>query len=302
MTETAIKLAIPLADRVVIAVSGPDACSFLEGLVTVDTEALAVGDAGHGALLTPQGKLQFDFIVLRTAEDAYLMDVPRATAADFMKRLLFYRLRAQVEIRHAAHLAVASFPDGLCGSLPDESLVFADPRNEKLGQRAFVATTTADETLGEAGYSIAPANSYHARRIAAGIPEALHDFEYGTLFPHDIALDQTGGVDFHKGCFVGQEVVSRMQHRGTARRRVVHVLIAGPAPASGAALSLSGKNVGEMGSHEGDIGLAIIRLDRAADALTGTPLESENSSLLVKLPEWSDYAVAKPDSTGESAA
>lgn len=302
MTETADTLAIPLADRVVIAVSGPDACSFLEGLVTVDVVVLETGHAAHGALLTPQGKLQFDFIVLRTAEDAYLMDVPRATAAEFMKRLMFYRLRAQVEIRHAAQLAVASLPDGPAGDLPDGSHLFPDPRHATLGHRAFVATTTADETLRTAGHALAPDSVYHARRIAAGIPEALHDFDYGALFPHDIALDQTGGIDFHKGCFVGQEVVSRMQHRGTARRRVVHVLIAGPAPASGTALSLGGKSVGEMGSHEGDAGLAIVRLDRAADALTGTPLEAEDTRLLVKLPEWSDYAVAKANDSGESAA
>jgi folate-binding protein YgfZ len=294
--------AIPLPDRAVFRLSGAETPAFLQGLVTVDVETLDIGQAAHGALLTPQGKLQFDFVVLRASQDTYLMDVPRTTMAAFAKRLMFYRLRAKIEIAPEPGLAVASLPHGTGSTLPDGSHVFTDPRNTKLGARAFVAATDAAVFLTALGYDIRPAGDYHALRIAAGIPEAPFDFEYGSMFPHDIALDQTGGVDFRKGCFVGQEVVSRMEHRGTARRRIVQVAIDGEAPERGVALSLDGKSVGEMGSNQAGKGLAIIRLDRAADALTGKALEAGDARLTVALPAWSSYALPGAAGKDESAA
>jgi folate-binding protein YgfZ len=298
MTD-ATQPAIMLEDRAVMSLSGPDTLSLLQGLVTVDVEHLDLNQAAHGALLTPQGKVQFDFLILRNAEDGILLDVSAGIAADMVKRLMFYRLRAKVDIGLRPDLVVVSLPEG-SANLPEGSHSFADPRHDSLGMRAFVPAAGSQEALALSGHTLDGVAAYHAARIAAGIPEAPHDFALGSVFPHDIALDQTGGVDFHKGCFVGQEVVSRMQHRGTARRRVVQVSITGDAPAPGTPLTLNGKSVGEMGAHAGDHGLAIIRLDRAASALGGAALEADTAQLCVSLPAWSDYAL--PAQPADSSA
>jgi folate-binding protein YgfZ len=167
----------------------------------------------------------------------------------------------------------------------------ADPRLAALGYRGIVPKGTAPTDAGEE----TGADSYAAHRTALGVPEAVADFAYGDVFPHDVDLDQLNGVDFTKGCFVGQEVVSRMQHRGTARRRIVQVR--GAELTSGAEIVAGGQAIGTVGSVHGDIGLATIRLDRAAEAIAaGSPFISGGQQLELVVPSWATFDLLAPAS------
>lgn len=254
-----------LIDRGVIRVSGEDARDFLQNLVTNDLDPVVPGQAGYGALLTPQGKIICDFfIVALSPEDGggFLLDCPLLLTADLMKRLKLYKLRAKVALEDLTDSsAVLASADG--APLPaGAGIVYDDPRLPALGQRAIV-----DAEGIEALVSAEP-EAYHARRIALGVPAGGRDFPYGDSFPHEALLDQLGGVSFKKGCYIGQEVVSRMQHRGTARTRVVPIVFDdGTATETGAEASAGGKVLGTIGSSTNGRALAMLRLDRLADAL-----------------------------------
>jgi tRNA-modifying protein YgfZ len=145
--------------------------------------------------------------------------------------------------------------------------MFADPRLEALGWRILVPEELEQKAAALIGAEPVDSSAYEAHRIALGVPRGGLDFIYGDAFPHETNMDRLHGVDFDKGCYVGQEVVSRMQHRGTARTRTVRVMLDGPAPEAGAAIFAQDKPVGTMGSSVGGNGLALIRTDRVADAL-----------------------------------
>ena len=257
------KRAAMLEDRGVISVSGEDATSFLQGLLTNDVERLGPREARYGALLTPQGKILFDMIVVRAAsseESSYLIDCTATQAADLAKRLGFYKLRAKVVVADvSADRAVAAFWGAEPASV--EGLLYADPRDPRLGWRAIlprpIAAAVGTEHVGE----------YEGLRIAVGAPKGGLDFAYADAFPHDANFDLLHGVDFDKGCYVGQEVVSRMKHRGTARKRVARVKLAGPAPAPGTPVMDRELAVGALGSSSGREALALLRLDRAEEAM-----------------------------------
>ena len=257
------KRAAMLEDRGVISVSGEDATSFLQGLLTNDVERLGPSEARYGALLTPQGKILFDMIVVRAAsseESSYLIDCTATQAADLAKRLGFYKLRAKVVVADvSADRAVAAFWGAEPASV--EGLLYADPRDPRLGWRAIlprpIAAAVGTEHVGE----------YEGLRIAVGAPKGGLDFAYADAFPHDANFDLLHGVDFDKGCYVGQEVVSRMKHRGTARKRVARVELAGPAPAPGTPVMDRELAVGALGSSSGREALALLRLDRAEEAM-----------------------------------
>ncbi|SIQ66221.1 MULTISPECIES: folate-binding protein YgfZ [unclassified Bosea (in: a-proteobacteria)] len=261
-----------LIDRGIIRVSGEEARDFLQNLVTNDMEAVTPGHAGYGALLTPQGKIICDFLIVALSEEdggGFLLDTPLLQIPDLMKRLKLYKLRAKVALEDLTERsAVLASADG--APLPAEAgLVYDDPRLPALGQRAVVDVAGV-ESLIDAG-----AESYHARRVGLGVPAGGRDFAYGDTFPHEALLDQLGGVSFKKGCYIGQEVVSRMQHRGTARTRVVPVLFdQGVATETGAQAVAGGKVLGAIGSTADGKALAMLRLDRLADALAAgeTPL------------------------------
>jgi tRNA-modifying protein YgfZ len=255
------KKAAMLEDRGVLSVSGEDATSFLQGLLTNDVERLAPSEARYAALLTPQGKILFDMIVVRAPgeEPAYLIDCTAAQAADLAKRLGFYKLRAKVTIAdQSAERAIVAF----WGDEPatPEGLVYADPRDPRLGWRAVLPRPAA------AAVGLGHLGEYEGLRIAAGTPKGGLDFAYADAFPHDANFDLLHGVDFDKGCYVGQEVVSRMKHRGTARKRVARVKLAGPAPAPGTPVMDGELAVGALGSSSGREALALLRLDRAEEA------------------------------------
>lgn len=251
-----------LSDRGVIEVSGPDARAFLQRLVTNDVEHLPGGEARYAALLTPQGKILADFFILadRADPNRFLLDVPESLAGDLVKRLTLYRLRAKVEIRdRSGELGVFVLDDGTAAPI-DTAQVFADPRAPGLWRRAVASRAALDHLGGDAARW-----AYREQRIRAGVPDGGIDFAYGETFPHEANLDRLHGVDFRKGCYVGQEVVSRVEHRGTARKRVVGVRFEGEPPPVGAEITADGVELGTMGSTVDGLGLGLIRLDRAED-------------------------------------
>jgi folate-binding protein YgfZ len=258
-----------LPDRGVVKVSGTDARDFLNGLVTTDVTLLRPGLGRFGALLTPQGKITADFLITEAPSShggGFLIDSPRALAQTLTDKLGFYKLRAKVAVENLSDsLGVLAAWDGEPAVKPD--LAYADPRHAGLGWRILVPEELAQKAADLIGAEMVDSSAYDAYRIASGIPRGGLDFTYGDAFPHETNMDRLHGVDFDKGCYVGQEVVSRMQHRGTARTRTVRVMVDGPAPEPGAVLLAGDKPVGTMGSTSGDNGLALIRTDRAADAL-----------------------------------
>ncbi len=275
-----------LSRRAVVAVSGPEAEKFLNDLVTCDVAAIGPGAAAYGGLLTPQGKILFDFIVFRDV-DGFLFDLPRTAVADFVKRLGFYRLRAKVEIADLSDARKVLAAWGTDRPPAVDGLVAADPRIAALGYRIIA---DRDAAMAAPGFAPATEADYDAYRIALGVPEGLVDFAYGEAFPHDADMDQLSGVAFDKGCFVGQEVVSRMEHRGTARRRIVHVRAASPIPPAGAEITAGEKPVGTIASSSDHAGLALVRLDRAREAIdTGVPLMARGMPVEVEIPEWARF-------------
>ncbi len=281
-----------LPDRGVVKVAGADARTFLNGLLTTDVGKVTPEQARFGALLTPQGKIIVDCIVAEApAGDGggFFLDCPRALAVDLVQKLNFYKLRAKAICEDLSEvLGVMAIWDG--PGATEYGLVYADPRLPALGQRAMLPPHLAKEAAADLGAELMEAAAYDAHRIALGVPRGGLDFIYGDAFPHETDMDQLAGVDFDKGCYVGQEVVSRMEHRGTARNRVVPVATDGFAPDAGVPIMAGDKPVGVTGSHAGRNGLAMLRLDRVADALAaGTPLTAGGVAIEPRKPDWATF-------------
>jgi folate-binding protein YgfZ len=248
--------------------------------------------ARFAALLTPQGKIIADFIAVEAAAGeggGFLLDCPRTRVATLLERLKFYRLRAKVAIEDVSEtFTVLALWDGAAAPAAPgaEGLCYPDPRLRELGWRAVVP---GDSAMPDA--EIAEPTQYEAHRIMLGVPQGGIDFAYDDAFPHEANMDQLNGVDFQKGCFVGQEVVSRMEHRGSTRTRVIPVAFSGLAPPPGTAVSAGGRPVGTLGSAAGGRGLAALRLDRVEEALaSGTPLAAGETTLRPLKPAWARFA------------
>lgn len=261
-----------LPDRQFIRVSGETSADFLQNLITCDVFDLPAGVARAGALLTPQGKILFDFLISKT-DNGFVLEVDAASTDALLKRLTMYRLRAPIELSkdETTGVTITWDEDAPAGSLQDERFL-------KAGVNVYRT----------AGQHSSASDDYTALRIAYGMVESGADFALQDAFPHDVLMDVNGGVAFKKGCFVGQEVVSRMKHRGTARRRVVQIEGESALPASGSEIVAGGKPIGTLGSVNGSKALGIIRIDRLAEALAGdVPVSAGGVLLTAKLPSWS---------------
>ena len=283
-----------LPDRGVVKVAGDGARGFLHGLFTADMLKLAPGAARFGALLTPQGKIVADFMVTEApAKDGggFFLDAPRTLCIPLVDKLNIYKLRAKVMIEDLSPtLGVLAAWDG--AGATRQGLSFSDPRLPALGLRVLLPPHLAAAAAAELGASLVEASAYEAHRIALGVPQGGSDFGYGDAFPHEADMDQLGGVDFAKGCYVGQEVVSRMEHRGTARTRTVPVRYDGPAPAAGTAVMAGDRPVGTFGSAAGGRALALLRLDRVSEALAqGRALSAGGAAIHLVKPDWAHFAV-----------
>lgn len=285
-----------LEDRGTVAVFGPDAPAFLQNILSCNVEKLAPAEASLGGLLTPQGKLIADLIIAKDDGDGYLIDVTRALAGALVQRLSLYRLRARVEIIDVSdRLTVAALWGGPAAF--EDGLVYDDPRPGGLGKRAFLPREQACDLLAEAGVRVVVAEDYHARRIAAAIPEGGKDFALGDTFPHEANFDVLGGVDFSKGCYIGQEVVSRMQHRTNVRKRVVPVAFEDMRPMSGIDVMVGERVIGYTGTAIRGRGLAMLRLDLVNEAqASGTPVVAGGIALAPFDPSWADFGLGRPQS------
>ncbi len=278
-----------LPDRGVVKVAGDEARTFLNGLLTADIADVSAERARYAALLTPQGKIIADCIVTER-DGALLLDCPRELSAPLAQRLTFYKLRAKITIEDVSNdLAVIALWNGANGKAPDGAV--EDPRLPALGWRIVVPAQTASRFATDHGLEAADATGYHAHRIALGVPHGGADFAYSDAFPHEADMDQLNGVDFDKGCYVGQEVVSRMEHRGTARNRVVPIAMEGTLPEAGTPVMAGGRQIGTAGSSAAGRGLAMLRLDRVAEAqAAGHALSAGDTRVTLRKPDWARFA------------
>lgn len=270
-----------------IEITGKDAQDFLNNLITTDVETMPQGEARAGALLTPQGKILFDFLVSREG-DGFVLETDSSQLDALIRRLTMYKLRAAVEIKPHAQEGVSVFWGG------------EKPENAKLDSRFSKAGIELYRVAGS--FATGAADDYDALRISAGIVNSGADYALQDAFPHDVLMDVNDGVSFKKGCFVGQEVVSRMKHRGTARRRVVIVHSESALPASGTELTANGKPLGTLGTVSGGNALAIVRIDRVAEAVaSNTPILADETPVTLSLPAWSGltFPAVEPTASAE---
>lgn len=286
-----------LKDRALISVSGPDAEHFLQNILTTDLDALSPGEAKPGALLSPQGKILFDFLISRAGGDGFHLECRADIADDFVRRLMLYRLRAKAEIakQDQAFITVAWDDESTAShfdSTGAQSTALADTRFRDVAVRRSYSDAAQDGDTG----------AWQALRIANGIAESGSDYQLGDAFPHDVLLDETGGVGFKKGCYVGQEVVSRMQHRGTARRRVLIAVAAGSLPPTGTEVTVNGRPIGKLGSVSDGRGLAIARIDRVKAALDAfDSIMAGETPIMLAIPAWAKFTFPQDAAGAEEA-
>jgi hypothetical protein len=271
-----------LEDRALIALGGAEAHDFLQGLITNDMALCVDGRAIYATLLTPQGKILFDFFVVPVGKDRLLLDCAAARAADLLKRLLVYRLRAKVDIAVRPELGVAALWDKEAPTpIPHGIVGFADPRHPALGVRAIGARDVLARAM-----SAATPGDYQGHRLSLGIPDSA-DLAPDTVFALDAGLEELNGVSFRKGCYIGQEVTARMKHRATARRRFFIAETDGSLPVFGTSLDSGGREVGTLASGVGGMALALVRLDRLAEAQAAhSPIVAGGHAFTLRKPEW----------------
>ena len=282
---------VVLEDRGVLAIAGPDRVSFLQGLVSNDTTRVSDQRAVYAALLTPQGKYLHDFIMVESGE-AILLDAEAARLGDLKRRLSIYRLRAKVTIEERTDLAVAAVFDGAAFGLSSEAgaahalgrgVAFIDPRLASLGARAILPREEIRPVLTSTGAVETDFAEYDRLRLSLGIPDGSRDLVLDKSILLESGFDELNGIDWDKGCYIGQELTARTKYRGLIKKRLFPVQIDGPAPEPGAIISIDGHEAGEMRSSRDGLGLALLRLETmsAADKLQSGP-----SSIAPMKPDW----------------
>ena len=287
-------LYVPLEDRGVVAVDGPEAGPFLQGLISNDIERVTDTRAIYAALLTPQGKFLHDFFVLRRGA-GYLLDCEGPRTGDLGRRLMAYRLRADVALADATedYRVIALFggdggdgafdlPAGEGSAAPCAGgALMRDPRGAALGFRAVLPVGADLAFLEQASFARGSPADYERHRIAMGAPDGSRDMEVGRATLMECGFEALNGVDFEKGCYVGQELTARTKHRGLVRRRLARVALEGPLPPAGTPIVAGEREVGEIRSGLGAAALAVLRLERiAAAAEAGTPLTAGETRVI----------------------
>lgn len=286
-----------LSGRAVLEIAGADRATFLQGLVSSDATRIAPARALHAGFLTAQGRFLHEFH-MAALDEAILLDVEAARLDDLAKRLKLYKLRSKVTIAARPDLAVgvawgesapASF--GLAAeegaAKPEaEGVAFVDPRLAALGVRALLPRERFAEIACAAGCEAADAAGYDALRVSLGVPDGSRDLQVEDALLLENGFDELNGVDWKKGCYVGQEVTARMKYRGLVKKRLMPVAIDGPVPAPGTQVTLDGQEAGEMRSAAGAMGLALLRLDALAK---DAPLRAGDATLTPKKPAWARF-------------
>ncbi|MGX1197090.1 CAF17-like 4Fe-4S cluster assembly/insertion protein YgfZ [Parvibaculum sp. MBR-TMA-1.3b-4.2] len=288
--ESGLKAAI-LPERGVLRLSGPDMRAFLQGLVTNNVESAGPGEAIYSALLTPQGKFLFDFFIVEDAEGCFLLDCEAERAAALAKRLTMYKLRAKVEIEDLteSHCVAALWDGEAAATAPDEGTLFPDPRLAALGTRAILPREDVAGFIASIGAEEATPEAWHRHRILLGVGDATYDFEAEKSFPLELNLDELHGIDFKKGCYVGQEVTSRTKRRGSVRKRLLPCAVKGAMPAPGTPVKAGTREVGTVFSGDRKTGrvLALLRLD----LLSGQTLDANDATLVPEVPDWAGFSL-----------
>jgi len=286
-----------LHDRTIVVVEGADAAHFLQNVITTDMELVSEGTMLPGALLTAQGKILFDFVI-GCHNGQFMLDLHTQTADAFVKRLGLYKLRAKVEIYKQKQIAVridmhkngapvAPFADTQAGKA-NNLLVFNDNRiNKKYNCIRIYDFNDDHQPLAH------NRKNWDMIRIENGVAESGTDFELGDVFPHDINYDQINGLSFKKGCYIGQEVISRMQHRGTARKRVLVATGTSHLPPAGTSIEADGKRIGTLGTVIGTKGIALVRIDRVRAAMeAGSAITANAVPLSFAIPANAHFSLA----------
>ena len=269
-----------LKSRALIAVGGADWRSFLQGLITQDVETLAAGEARFGALLTPQGRLLYDLFVVGREEGCWL-DVEAAHRDAILQRLTMYRLRAKVELAaDAAPVSIVYGPDSSTPR-PAEGFWARDPRHPELGWRGYGAPPPA-------GAVVVGAAEREAHKLRLGVPGPA-DWGSDKTYPIEANFDLLNGIDFKKGCFVGQETTSRMKRRGQIKTRILPIVFDGPPPAFGTEVLAGDRRAGEVLSGQAGRAFASLRLDRAP----GAELTVEGRPARAEVPDWMAEAIGE---------
>lgn len=283
MSETRFAV---LEDRAVLAIGGADRVSFLQGLISNDSSKISRARAIYAALLTAQGKYLHDFMLVEHGDEIWL-DGEAARLADLKRRLSMYRLRAKVTIDERPDLAVAAiFGDaeagepGTAGPL-EYGVVFADPRLAALGVRAILPRSEIRGALADIGAVEGDFAEYDRLRLGLGVPDGSRDLVLDKSILLEAGFDELNGVDWDKGCYIGQELTARTKYRGLIKKRLFPVRVDGPAPDPGAIIMHDGQEAGEMRSSRDGAGLALLRLETA-----GKPLKAGDATIEPLTPEW----------------
>ena len=295
---TAIRYSI-LADRGVVEISGEEARSFLQGMISNDIDKLTPGQAIYAAFLTPQGKYLFDFFIVEQ-DGVLLFDVEAARRDELIKRFTLYRLRAKVAFAdrtgdlcvaalwgNDAAVAVGLDPAPGTAEVLADGRMYMDPRLAAAGARAILPGATLAATLDALGATLAPPGEYDLHRLALGLPDGSRDLIVEKSLLLESGFDELHGVDFEKGCYVGQELTARTKFRGLVRKRLLRVDVEGSTPEPGTPVMAGGVALGEMRSARDGIGLALLRLDRLASArANGTAIQADGAVLTPVTPDW----------------
>lgn len=290
---------IVLEDRGIVMIGGEDRRTFLQGLISNDVTRVDATRTVYAAFLTPQGKYLHDFFVAE-AGDGFALDCERERASDLVRRLRMYKLRSKVGIEDTSEQWVVA---ALIGSeaadavgLPVEAgaakpflggTAFVDPRLADAGLRAILPRAGAEDRLAEAGFAADGRETYDRQRIALGLADGSRDMELERTILLECGFDELHGVDWEKGCFLGQELTARTKYRGLIKKRLIPVQVEGPLPEHGAPILKDGREVGEMRSGTAGMGLAMLRLD-ALDQAEGEaePFISGEARLTPRPPSW----------------
>jgi folate-binding protein YgfZ len=283
--------------RSVIAIGGSDRAEFLQGLISNDTTRIGGSQAIFAALLSPQGKFAYDLLLVGEGE-RYLVDCEAARRSDLLKRLKMFKLRSQVTLEDLdsdivvinlfggdtlARLDLAANA-GAAKALSG-GIVFTDPRLPDLGAHAFLPRSTYAAALAELGFTEAPLGSFKDHRYSLGVPEGSHDLLPDKAIPLECGFDELNGVDWQKGCYMGQELTARTKYRGLVRKRLLPVRFEGAPLAVGADLILDGKEVGDIRAVDGNHGLALLRLEHL-DAILSKGIDADGTRVTASVPAW----------------
>jgi folate-binding protein YgfZ len=270
-----------LAHRSVIAVGGPDRAEFLQGLISNDTGKVGRGQAIWAALLTPQGRFLNDMFVVEDAAGTFLLETERERAAALARKLKMYTLRSKVTVEdRGADLEVAAVfgPDAAKVLPVAGATAFVDPRLPELGVRVLAPVGQAATLLGLGEASFA---AYESLRLRLGVPDGSRDLTVEKALLLESGFDELHGVDWQKGCYMGQELTARTKYRGLIKRRLFPVKVEGTLPAPGTPVERDGRAVGEIRSGAGDRAIAMLQLDAEQG-----PLVAATAKIIPERPDW----------------